>query len=63
MKTVDIEKTLIDKLVEEYTEYVEEVKLAKITLKNKCSSCTLYFQQSLQSTLELVLILFIFICT
>ena len=35
------------KLVEECTENVEEVKLAKITLaenqnKHKCSSCTLY---------------------
>ena len=30
-----MEKTLIDKLVEEYTEYDEEVKLAKITLKTK----------------------------
>ena len=38
---------LADKLVEEYTENVEEVKLAKITLaqnedKYKCSFCTLY---------------------
>ena len=38
---------LVDKLVEESTENVEEVKLAKITLaqnenKYKCSSCTLY---------------------
>ena len=41
-------KTFNDKLVEECTENVEEVKLAKITLtenedKHKCSSCTLYF--------------------
>ena len=40
-------KKLIDKLVDECTETVEEVKLAKITLaKNensyKCSSFTLY---------------------
>ena len=40
-------KKLVDKLVEECTENVEEVKLAKITLaenenKHKCSSCTLY---------------------
>ena len=40
-------KKLVDKLVEECTETVEEVKLAKITLsedenKHKCSSCTLY---------------------
>ena len=47
MKTVSAEKKLVDKLVEECTENVEEVKLAKITLaenenKYKCSSCTLY---------------------
>ena len=40
-------KKLVDKLVEECTENVEEVKLAKITLaenesKHKCSSCTQY---------------------
>ena len=42
-------KKIIDKLVEECTEIVEEVKLAKITstedenkYKTKCSSCTLY---------------------
>ena len=42
-------KKLVDKLVEECTENVEEVKLAKITSaedenkhKNKCSSCTQY---------------------
>ena len=40
-------KKLINKLVEECTENVEEVKLAKITLvedenKHKCSFCTLY---------------------
>ena len=40
-------KKLVDKLVEGYTENVEEVKLAKITSaedenKHKCSSCTLY---------------------
>ena len=40
-------KKIVDKLVEECTETVEEVKLAKITLaenenKYKCSSCTLY---------------------
>ena len=38
---------LVDKLVEEYTETVEEVALAKVTLgadenKHKCSSCTPY---------------------
>ena len=40
-------KKLIDKLVDEYAETVEEVKIAKINLaenenKYKCSSCTLY---------------------
>ena len=40
-------KKLIDKLVDECTETVEEVKLAKITLTEnensyKCSSCTVY---------------------
>ena len=40
-------KKLVDKLVEECTENVEEVKLAKITLaenesRHKCSSCTQY---------------------
>ena len=39
-------KKVVDKVVEECTEAVEEVKLAKITLaknenKYKCSSCTL----------------------
>ena len=40
-------KKLVDKLVDECTETVEEVKIAKTTLpenekKYKCSSCTLY---------------------
>ena len=40
-------KKIVDKLVEEYTETVEEVKLAKINLainenNYKCNSCTLY---------------------
>ena len=40
-------KKLVDKLIEECTQTVEEVKLANITLaedenKDKCSSCTLY---------------------
>ena len=42
-------KKLVDKLVEECTENVKEVKLAKITSakdenkhKNKCSSCTVH---------------------
>ena len=48
MKMVSAEKKkLVNKLVDEWTETVEEVKLAKITLaKNensyKCSSCTVY---------------------
>ena len=42
-----MQKKLVDKLVDECTETVEGVKLAKITLaenKNscKCSSCTVY---------------------
>ena len=45
-KTVSAEKK-VDKLAEECTETVEEVKIAKITLAenentHKCSSCTLY---------------------
>ena len=42
-------KKLVDKLVEECSEYVEEVKLAKLNLAeqenrhiNKSNSCTLY---------------------
>ena len=41
-------KKIVDKLVDECTEHVEEVKPAKITStkegknKHKCSSCTLY---------------------
>ena len=36
-------KKLVDKLVEECTETVEEVKIdSKNEHKNKCSSCTLY---------------------
>ena len=40
-------KKLVDKLIDECTETIEELKLAKITLgdnKNnyKCSSCTVY---------------------
>ena len=40
-------KKLVGKLVDECTETIEEVKVAKITLgadksKHKCSSCTLY---------------------
>ena len=47
MKIASAEKKLVDKLVEECTGNVEEVKLAKITSakdknKHKCSSCALY---------------------
>ena len=40
-------KTIIDKLVDECTETIEEVKLARMTLAEnensyKCSSCTMY---------------------
>ena len=47
MKIVSAEKKLVAPLIEECTETVEELKLAKITLaKNennyKCSSCTVY---------------------
>ena len=48
-KTCKCRKKLVDKLVDECTENLKDVKLAKITLakdenkhKNKCSSCTLY---------------------
>ena len=57
-------KKLVDKLVQECTQNVEEVKLAKITsaedeYMQKCSSCRLYivFEWFLQLTLELALIL------
>ena len=47
MKTVSADKKLVVPLIEECTETVEEVKLAKITLAEnensyKCSSCTVY---------------------
>ena len=36
-------KNLVDKLTEEYTEHIDEVKIASENKhKNKCSSCTLY---------------------
>ena len=42
-----MQKKLVDKLVDECTETIEEVKLAKITLAEnenscECSSCTVY---------------------
>ena len=47
MKIVNVEKKLVDKLIDECTETIEEVKLAKITFaenenENKYSSCTVY---------------------
>ena len=47
MNIVNAEKKIVDKLIDECTETVEEVKLAKITLAEnensyKCSSCTMY---------------------
>ena len=44
---VKINIVLVDKLVDECTETIEEIKLAKITLaenenQNKYSSCTVY---------------------
>ena len=46
-KIVSAEKKLVAPLIEECTETVEKVKLAKITLAQnensyKCSSCTVY---------------------
>ena len=56
-------KKLADKLTEERTENIDEVKIIATENKhtNKYSSCILTlccFQYSLQSTLELVLIVF-----
>ena len=47
MNIVNAEKKIVDKLIDECTETIEEVKLAKITLaenesENKYSSCTVY---------------------
>ena len=46
MKIVNLEKKLVDKLIDECTETIEEVKLAKITPENKnenkYSSCKVY---------------------
>ena len=45
MKTVIAKKRLVDKLVDECTENIDEVKIAKVTLTEnmrKCSSCILY---------------------
>ena len=58
-ETCKCRKKLVDKLVDECTQTVEEVKLAKITLaKNenscKCKSCTVYI---------VLMIVFFIICT
>ena len=47
MQKIRLIRKLVDKLIDECTETVEEVKLAKITLTEntncyKCSSCTPY---------------------
>ena len=47
MKAVNVEKKLVDKLVEECTENINKEKITEITLaenknKYKCSSCTLH---------------------
>ena len=47
MKIVNVEKKLVDKLLDECTGTIEEVKLAKITFaenknENKYSSCKVY---------------------
>ena len=57
---------IVNKLVEECIKSIDEVEItqAENEHKNECSSCTctLYcFQHSLQSVLELLLILFILI--
>ena len=57
-------KKLFDKLVEQCTENIDEVKIAEITVTEiiyKCSSYTLHivlFLTSLQSTLELLIVFF-----
>ena len=43
VQIVSVGKKLVDKLVEECTENIDEVKIAgENEHKNKCSSCTLY---------------------
>ena len=46
-KNCKCRKKLVDKLIDEFTETLEEVKLANITVENedsyyKCSSCAVY---------------------
>ena len=63
-KNYKCKKRLGDKLVEECTESIDEVKIAELTLTEnmlKCSSCILYIvliSIILRLTLELELILF-----
>ena len=58
-KSFRCRKKLADKLVEECTETVKEVKIAKIKINAVLAYCTLCcFQYSLQLMLELLLILF-----
>ena len=68
MKIVNVEKKLVDKLIDECTEIIEEVQLAKVTsmelhsAENKYSSCKVYIVLMivfLQFLLELLFILFI----
>ena len=46
MKIVNAEKKLVDKLIDECTETIEEVKLANITIfkngSSECNSCIVY---------------------
>ena len=47
MKIVNLEKKLVDKLIDECTETIEEVKLAELTIfenenENKYGSCKVY---------------------
>ena len=49
MKTVNVEKKLVDKLVEECTENVEEVKLAIVTSAEHENVCKM-FQHNLFCT-------------
>ena len=64
-KNCKCKKRLVDKLVEEWTKNIEEIRLVEISslkLVTVLSCCALFcFQYFLQLTLELVLILFIFI--
>ena len=68
MKIVNVETQTVDKLEQECTENIDEVKMVKITLAEheskyenmcKCSwHFTLHYLQCFKQTLELVLFLF-----